>query len=420
MSHTEEQSAPQSYSESTCASSLFDKRPFPYTNKWPRTQLSDRMSILMQLSDTVKYLHKHRILHRDLKPDNLGVSFVDPHSNSSKQKQYPSSLSLKVFDFDIARLVPEDPREVSDLSILSKKKKKRRPSTGSLHSFDAEAVNNCSNRNGRSMSPFRSSSSLTGGDPSGHKRTKKYRGQRPRPVASQVEMYNVPSVISTSAPQEESVRGGRGEDTLFEMTAKMGSPRYMAPEIARGEPYNLKSEVYTVTLLVHEVLTLQKPYEELAPEDHGKLVHFDLPGYRPPIFSEWKWPAELEDALHKGFGDITQRPSMKELHSVLKKALPKLCPELLPTKTTDVASPATATTGASTPPSADTDVLSTKPLTQTPLKEPKKKARSLFHRSPIKSLSKRATRSSSLTPTASNSDFSLSNEEPLVVDVVQG
>jgi serine/threonine protein kinase len=392
-------------SASTRGSSSRD-RSFPYTSKWPTTQLSDRTSLLLQLSDTIKYLHKHRILHRDLKPDNLGVTFVDEqqisgNSNSSKQRQYPTTLSLKVFDFDIARLVPEDPKKVEELSLLSsskKKKIKRTASDGSMQSFDPATLTNCSHRDVRSVSPSRSSH---------RRRTKKYRGQRPGRSGA------------TQAEATKEAQASAQNDALFKMTARMGSPRYMAPEIARGEPYNLRSEVYTVCLLVHEVLTLKKPYDELAPENHSKLVHFDFPGYRPPVFSEWEWPTELEDVLHRGWGGINQRPSMKEVHSVLKRALPKLCPELVqqPPKTqaalrTTATTITTTSTAEQQPPLSKSQ--STPAQTQTPpQKEPKKKGRGLFHRNPKKS---RRPRSASLTPTASNSDFSMSNDEPLTTE----
>ena len=379
--------------------SYFSDRSYPYTHAWPTTQLADRTSLLLQLSDTVRYLHKHRILHRDLKPDNLGVTFIDPRSDYLKQKQYPSSLSLKVFDFDVARLVPEEPKKESP------KKSKRRgsASAGSIASFDAEALFT-SRSSGRSVSPHRTSSSLGGEDPANRKRGKRYRGKRSDSTKTEVSIPT--SIYGNFGEVEEPPIG----DALFNLTAKMGSPRYMAPEIARGEPYNLRSEVYTVCLLVHEVLTLQKPYDELAPEDHGKLVHFDLPGYRPPVFSEWSWPAELEEVLHLGWGEIHFRPSMKDLHSVLKKTLPKLCPALLQLRSSarglnhSEHSPRTVSNKSS----------STKPTSNS---EHKSKARSLFHRSHHKrgsSKTKRGTRSSSLTPTASNSDFFLSNDEPRI------
>lgn len=42
----------------------------PYPRRWPSlssASLRDRLDLLLQLTDTVKYLHKHQIIHRDLK-----------------------------------------------------------------------------------------------------------------------------------------------------------------------------------------------------------------------------------------------------------------------------------------------------------------------------------------------------------------
>ena len=136
--------------------------------------------------------------------------------------------------------------------------------------------------------------------------------------------YSTAGRASSSSSSSSEDNNKEQHSLLFKMTGKMGSPRYMAPEIARGEAYNLRSEVYTVCLLIHEVLTLTKPYDELPPEHHGQSVHFDIPGYRPPIREIWNWPTELRQLLERGWGDIRQRPSMKEVHSVLKRALPKL------------------------------------------------------------------------------------------------
>jgi serine/threonine protein kinase len=41
--------------------------------------------------------------------------------------------------------------------------------------------------------------------------------------------------------------------------ALIGTPRYMAPEQARGEPADVRSETYTLSLILYELLTLQHP-----------------------------------------------------------------------------------------------------------------------------------------------------------------
>jgi len=373
-----------------------NNRVYPYTTRLPKAGLSDRASILLQLSDTVKHLHKHRIMHRDLKPDNLGVTFVDDHNDGGKPKQHASSLLLKIFDFDIARLIPKEPPEV-DLPY----KKGRDKRNSSARSFDPDLLNNqASNRGSRSVSPFRTSTSLTGDNQVRRKAKGKYRGKRPQgEAAAEAEKTDPPAVpfeigITTEVPIEPAAR----RDALFDMTAKMGSPRYMAPEIARGEPYNLRSEVYTVCLLIHEVLTLHKPYDELQPEDHGRLVHFDLPGYRPPIFSDWQWPSELEEILNMGWGDIDERPSIKEMHSVLKRALPKIYPGIGKQQQPQQPQPRES---SSTQRERSSE--------RAPGKRSEKgRGGGLLYRTPQKSSkhSRKPIRSDALTPTASNSDYS--------------
>merc|ERR1712176_1011532 len=53
--------------------------------------LAERLDVAQQLADAIAYLHSENVLHRDLKPDNIGF---DIHGD------------LKVFDFDIARVCP--------------------------------------------------------------------------------------------------------------------------------------------------------------------------------------------------------------------------------------------------------------------------------------------------------------------------
>ncbi|KAL3903242.1 MAG: hypothetical protein SGARI_005465, partial [Bacillariaceae sp.] len=51
-------------------------------------------------------------------------------------------------------------------------------------------------------------------------------------------------------------------DLYKQLTLQVGSRRYIAPEVARREPYNLKSDVYSFGLIVWEMLSLHKPYAE--------------------------------------------------------------------------------------------------------------------------------------------------------------
>lgn len=68
----------------------------------------------------------------------------------------------------------------------------------------------------------------------------------------------------TDEKQEEQPSGAdvldTQEHTLLHLTAAIGSKRYQAPEVGRGDPYNLKAEVYSFGLICWEIWTLEKPY----------------------------------------------------------------------------------------------------------------------------------------------------------------
>jgi len=171
--------------------------------------LAERLDVAQQLADAIAYLHSKNVLHRDLKPDNIGF---DIHGD------------LKVFDFDIARVCPTS--EDSNLAGSSR----------------------------------------------------------------------------------------RNEDETFLMTQKVGSPRYMSPECARREPYNLKADVYSYAVLTHQILTLQKPYDDITDEDHDEFVFFK--GVRP--FLPVGLPIHTKDLLHRAWShNISERPNMEAVRQVM-------------------------------------------------------------------------------------------------------
>ena len=173
-----------------------------------RQTLLQRTDALCQLADAIQFLHAHGIMHRDLKPDNIG--FV--------------GATLKVFDLDICRILPK----------------------GANHSED-----------------------------------------------------------------------------LFHFTKHVGSPRYMAPEVARGERYNTKADIYAFGLLAYELLSLQKAYHDIPSDRMEARVCYQ--GARPSCPSQW--PRPVAELITKCWTEtIGQRPTMVQVVEELRETMDQMCP----------------------------------------------------------------------------------------------
>jgi serine/threonine protein kinase len=107
----------------------------------------------------------------------------------------------------------------------------------------------------------------------------------------------------------------------FNLTKRTGSPRYMAPEVAKGEPYNLKADVYSFGLICHEIISLEKPFGNISSAKHDQAVFYD--GLRPEIPTSW--PQGFRDFLEVSWSpDITARPTMNEAIQILQKELSRM------------------------------------------------------------------------------------------------
>ncbi len=58
----------------------------------------------------------------------------------------------------------------------------------------------------------------------------------------------------------------------FSMSGKVGTLRYMAPEVATNQPYNVSSDVYSWAIVSYEILSLEKPFDGWTRELHADLV----------------------------------------------------------------------------------------------------------------------------------------------------
>ncbi|KAL7492312.1 hypothetical protein ACHAWT_004944 [Skeletonema menzelii] len=86
------------------------KRNFDKTSSLPSStpivdkQMDERLSVALQISAGLKYLHSHHIIFRDLKPANIGFDVRG---------------DVKIFDFGLARVMPDDGCPYTDTFIMS-------------------------------------------------------------------------------------------------------------------------------------------------------------------------------------------------------------------------------------------------------------------------------------------------------------
>jgi hypothetical protein len=95
----------------------------------------------------------------------------------------------------------------------------------------------------------------------------------------------------------------------------------MAPEVARGETYNLQADVYSFSILVYEVMNLEKAFQGWQPNEIYDRVHHKK--YRPRV--PLVWPGPVRDLLKATWSDIPAgRLSMNHVHTILIKEAEEL------------------------------------------------------------------------------------------------
>lgn len=98
-----------------------------------------------------------------------------------------------------------------------------------------------------------------------------------------------------------------------------GTLRYMAPEVAMGNAYDEKCDVYSFTVLLWEMLTLKRAYRDCKSfESLSQNIHRH--GKRPDI--PRKWPAPLRNLLVSAWDPKpANRPSMNTICRILNDFL---------------------------------------------------------------------------------------------------
>jgi serine/threonine protein kinase len=105
---------------------------------------------------------------------------------------------------------------------------------------------------------------------------------------------------------------------MYELSGNTGSLRYMAPEVARSDPYNLSADVYGFGLLLWQICSLDLPYDGMNRQDHSELVVYG--NERPAVDSSWSTPLRI--LMKRSWEqDPFIRPAMDSIYKILRREI---------------------------------------------------------------------------------------------------
>jgi len=110
----------------------------------------------------------------------------------------------------------------------------------------------------------------------------------------------------------------RLENGLYKMTGRAGSLRYMAPEVAQKKRYNLSADIYSFSILLWEICSLDTPFKKMNSCEHdAKVVHGT---HRPRIDSSWS--SSLRFLMKNGWSaNIQDRPNIQVCYDILQSEM---------------------------------------------------------------------------------------------------
>ena len=71
---------------------------------------------------------------------------------------------------------------------------------------------------------------------------------------------------------KEIPRTGKLANDTYQLSGKTGSLRYMAPEVAKEQPYNETVDVYSLAILAWQIFEMDTPYKGYSIAMHNNLV----------------------------------------------------------------------------------------------------------------------------------------------------
>mmetsp|Transcript_4163 Transcript_4163/g.7462 ORF Transcript_4163/g.7462 Transcript_4163/m.7462 type:complete len:524 (-) Transcript_4163:92-1663(-) len=121
---------------------------------------------------------------------------------------------------------------------------------------------------------------------------------------------------------------GDDDDAYVNLTADTGSRRYMSPEVYVGDCYGKSADVYSMGIVMYEILSLKIPFPGVSAT---AIVQGVMDGDRPPMTPAW--PFLLQSLMVRMWdGNRKNRPTMAQVVTQLSEMLRGGDSDLYPSK----------------------------------------------------------------------------------------
>lgn len=124
--------------------------------------------------------------------------------------------------------------------------------------------------------------------------------------------FGLSKELSDDMKVEKDHRSGMyGNYERYLATNCMGTPRYMAPEVYSGNQYGLPVDIYSYSLVLWELVSLEVSFDEEVTCSSDIISKVYEKKLRPSLRREW--PKEVKRLLQKGWQhDAWKRPEALE------------------------------------------------------------------------------------------------------------
>ena len=116
----------------------------------------------------------------------------------------------------------------------------------------------------------------------------------------------------------------KNQDGTYNLTGFTGSIRYMAPEIAKSQPYNLSADVYSYGMLLWHFFANEPPFLTYSVKMFDEFVVHK--GYRPSV--DPQWPGTFGELMKECWSNKpSKRPDFSYITELLAEETLRLNPE---------------------------------------------------------------------------------------------